>query len=187
MKTLSPTPIEETIKTFEDAVEAARLAALNEDNSRWAIGDISNVINREYGQATFERFADEIGRSSKTVYEYWRMSQFWQISARAEISTLYPNLTYSHYRRAREASSNLEEAKQIISKAGKRGWTVRRMDRVLDRWARRNQKPRATKAGEWLCDVIDKNGRLFKVAIYGPDLDKFVPGTRYRISAYYDS
>jgi hypothetical protein len=67
-----------------------------------------------------------------------------------------------------------------------------RKQRIIPRFVQHPNPPAQTttnkraRVGEWVCDVLDRSGRMVMVVLYGPGLERLHPDKRYRLIAYDD-
>ena len=99
MTTIAPDVIE-SLETWEELADAARMVAEDMDTGRWTMGDLGNRTERIYGHASLKKLAAEVGMAqADTLYRYCAVSAFYEPRIRIQ----FPALTHSHYRTAMRA------------------------------------------------------------------------------------
>ena len=98
-----------------------------QDRNRWSLGDLAAITERQYGQASVKKLATEIRMPRhKTLYEYHRVSRFYDLSTREE----FPQLSWSHYREAMRLES-LSAACAMLAEAHDNDWPVAKLAREI--------------------------------------------------------
>lgn len=97
----------ESLVSFEEIADAARLVAADLDTGRFTLGDIANRCARVYGMNSIGYLAAEIRVAKRqTLYEYAKVAARFEVSARAEF--VDAGLTFSHFRTAMRAGADAE-------------------------------------------------------------------------------
>jgi hypothetical protein len=97
----------ESLDTFEQIADAARMVSLDMDGGRWTLGDLANQCARKWGENTIGDLAAEIRiASKKTLYQYAKVSARFDLSTRVAFQDA--PLTFSHYRAAMVAGADAE-------------------------------------------------------------------------------
>ena len=113
----------DSILPIETLYEMGRTAAQNIDTGRYTIGDLCNLIETHYRGHEVEEFARQINVPFKRVYEYKRVCDFYEPSARAEYLEANPSITYSHLRLAMKFK-DYDQAMDFLDDASAGAWTV---------------------------------------------------------------
>lgn len=117
------------------------------DRNRWYLGDLAALAERVHGESSIKKLATEIRMPRhKTLYEYHRVSKFYDSSTRGE----FAQLSWSHYREATRLGS-LDNARELLAQANDE-------DRPVA-WLTREVKKRC---GEPITPnkLLDLNGRI---------------------------
>jgi hypothetical protein len=126
MTILAPEVIESLV-SFEEIADAARLVAADLDTGRFTLGDIANRCARVYGRDSLGQLATEIRVAKRqTLYEYAKVAARFEPSARAEF--VDAGLTFSHFRTAMRAK---DDAELWLSRAADDGLNVADLARAI--------------------------------------------------------
>lgn len=116
--TTIPLEVIESLETWEEIGDAARLVASDLDTGRFTLGDIANRCARVYGTDSIGRLATEIRVAQKrTLYDYAAVAARYELRARAHYSDL--GMTFSHFKAAMRAG---EDAELWLAQAADNGW-----------------------------------------------------------------
>jgi hypothetical protein len=147
--TIAPEVIE-SLETWEEIGDAARLVASDLDTGRFTLGDIANRCARVYGTDSIGKLAAEIRVAKRqTLYEYAKLAARFQPSARAEFMDM--GLTFSHFR---AAAADGENAEYWLAKAADDGLPVAALAREIKQATGKPVPP--VKLWEGECIVIDQ-------------------------------
>lgn len=108
---------------WQSLVETALECVTGMDVQRWQLGDIAAVAETRHGFDSIKALATEIRMPRhKTLYEYHRVSKFYDESTRVD----YPLLSWSHFREATRLET-LEAARALLDKAHDLDWPVAKL------------------------------------------------------------
>lgn len=122
-------------RSYMEICEHARMVGNVGDEAAWLVGDDACEVETRYGEHSLDEFARDIKKAKTSVYEYRRMSAFYQPSARAEIREMFPNVTRSHMRKCLPLK-DLDRAMFALDKCSVRDWSVDQFGYILHRWRR---------------------------------------------------
>lgn len=105
---------------WQAACDAGRAAVTDEDGSRWFIGDLALLVDKQYGRNRIGEFAVQINSNVNTVKQYRRVAKFYETDTRVSFS----NLSYTHFR---EAIALKDDAVVVLTEAAENQWTTERM------------------------------------------------------------
>jgi hypothetical protein len=152
MTTIAPEVIESLV-SFEEIADAARLVAADLDTGRFTLGDIANRCARVYGRDSLGQLATEIRVAKRqTLFEYAKVAARFEVSARAEF--VEAGLTFSHFRAAVRAK---DDAELWLARAADENWNVAEMARAIAAAIGKPVPPRKVWEGLVGLDV-DRNG-----------------------------
>lgn len=112
---------------WQDLVDAAQAIMEAHDRDRWVLGDLAARVERRYGESSLKAYADAIACRSSTLYDYHRVSLFYEPEHREQ----FPALTWSHYREAMRAG-NLAAALAWLIQAHDNTWPIAEMHRQMN-------------------------------------------------------
>lgn len=122
-------------RSYMEICEHARMVGNVGDEAAWLVGDDACEVETRYGEHSLDEFARDIKKAKTSVYEYRRMSAFYQPSARAEIREMFPNVTRSHMRKCLPLK-DFDRAMFALDKCSVRDWSVDQFGYILHRWRR---------------------------------------------------
>jgi len=114
-----------TIDNWEALCDRGRAAALDMDEGRWQLGDLSLEIQTQYGKNRIADFAKEVNVPVGRVREYRTVCRYYESSARAEILEDCPLLSYSHLRIAMRFG-NIQQSIGFLNECADGAFTVER-------------------------------------------------------------
>lgn len=104
-----------------------------EDQVQWRRGDIALALKPVYGEATLERFTEEVGVEYNTLRQYRQVSEAYQIDDRSS------SLSWTHHMRVANRPDRLEWLQRASEARPK--WSVSRMlEKIAAEDARKEQK-----------------------------------------------
>ena len=113
----------EQLNTYESCCDYARAQGEELDARRWIIGDVANTVMERWQERTVSDFARDIGQRKSTVYQWAKVSLFYENSLRCRLLDNYSNLTYSHLRDALRLN-DVDAAVAWLEEVSDNGWTV---------------------------------------------------------------
>ena len=118
------------LDTYESCCDYARAQGEELDARRWIIGDVANTVMERWQERTVSDFARDIGQPKSTVYQWAKVSLFYENSLRCRLLDNYSNLTYSHLRDALRLN-DVDAAVAWLEAVSDNGWTVDEATRRL--------------------------------------------------------
>ena len=118
----NPPAIIETIpikRSWEEYVSVGIEAREQKDNSQWELGDLACGIEKDYGNDTIGKFANEIGVNKSTLKNYVQISKSFRKVPRGTFSIL----SYSHFREI----APLEDKEYWLEQASDNDWSVEQL------------------------------------------------------------
>lgn len=168
---------------WESICETGRLAAANMDEGRWLIGDLSLLVQTEYGEDRIGQFAVQINVDKARVQEYRTVCQFWQKSVRAEILHECPLISYTHMRMAMKLE-DLSVATEFVEQCNANGWTVEQARLELNNRLGKPSPPGKVMDMEMDLTMVDfETGLVYFHSPMTPPQELKV-GTTYRLVLY---
>lgn len=126
--------LEQAVDAGEEIMEVAiglgQRYRMSEEDGKYNQGDLACLVEKRYGKNAIKDFAKSIGKEVDRIKEYRTVCRQWKRSARAEILTERPNLTYSHLRTAGRFikddgdSYGRKHAMRILDMAAKYTWSA---------------------------------------------------------------
>jgi N6-adenosine-specific RNA methylase IME4 len=143
------------VESYEEHVMAWHHLDGHQDDLNWFRGALAASVDKRYGEAKLERFAQDVGRPYRRVCEYRQVFQEFQNGGRPPFSPL----KFEHYRLSLEAPKGerlalLEEAATTASPVSEKlPWPTRELKEVIkERWPAPTAPPAA---GTYPTIVID--------------------------------
>ena len=139
----NPPAIIETIpikRSWEEYVSVGIEAREQKDNSQWELGDLACGIEKDYGNDTIGKFANEIGVNKSTLKNYVQISKSFRKVPRGTFSIL----SYSHFREI----APLEDKEYWLEQASDNDWSVEQLRIEIKNHKEQTTTPEA--------DVIDR-------------------------------
>lgn len=146
------------------------------DRNRWALGDLGLKVERNYGEESLGKYANEILIRPKTMYDYASVSGFYSDDYRA----MFPSLSWSHYRVAMGAT-DLEDAIEWLVRAADEGLNVDQLDALI-----KGKPSRLTKkVTDFDARMVEQpDGTLAIQPLAGADMSRLKPGEVYLLKVY---
>lgn len=179
---------------YDEAVAVCLDASEKMDEARWLIGDMALLVCQEkhYGDDKIGDFAKRINISVDRAKEYRLMAEYYEKSARADSLAHLANLSYSHYRIAKQLKNHggLDASIKFLELCADNSWTIEaaivELNRLLGRepkvkeGADAEAKPEPEAVIECYITAIEgttvtlnatnvrdlKTGRLYRIEVY---------------------
>lgn len=167
---------------YEACINLGIVAREKNDSARWLIGDLAQLVHKEYGRNRIGEFAKKINEPVDRVKEYRTVSAFWQRAVRADFLGVEA-LSYSHFRVAKRLK-DMALALAFLNEAATKGWTVEATRLVLNERLGKPPVPVRLLDAEATVSDWDRSGRLAFCLEPGVDLmtlDKLTAGLRVRL------
>jgi hypothetical protein len=152
--------------------DSCGMASEDMDARRWLIGDMACRVVKKYGSDRIGEFAKEIKQPVDQVKEWRTVCRFYPLSVRADFLQDRPNLTYSHFRKAKRLR-DMEAALDLLDKASLDDWTVELLDVEVTKLVGKPEPPmklgdfegRLDEARNWLAGMERRLGFSTMVAV----------------------
>jgi hypothetical protein len=112
---------------WEALADAGRSIARSNDNGRWALGDLTEIVARHYTDQSLESYASEVQVHYKTLLSYRTVAAFYPQSTRGE----FPALSWNHYK-ACARLKDLALALDMLEQAEGQNWSSRQLTDAIN-------------------------------------------------------
>ncbi|MCI0348140.1 MAG: hypothetical protein L0Z53_01835 [Acidobacteriales bacterium] len=130
--------IENLPDDWESLADAGREIVGDQDRDRWMLGHLAKRVEKRYGEKSIKKFASDINLpSSKTLYDYHRVSKFYPFSVHAD----FPALSWSHFKVAMRLEWE-ESALNVLCEAEENNWPVAALNERIDEILGKKSPPR---------------------------------------------
>jgi N6-adenosine-specific RNA methylase IME4 len=122
------------LDSYEHHVEAWKWLDRHEDDVNWHRGAVANSLVVKYGDGTLERFAGDVGCTSRAIRHYRAVAAEY-----LENGNRFPNLTWTHHYRALDAPPSARTP--LLEEALENAWSVRDLAKAITQRFRRETPP----------------------------------------------
>jgi hypothetical protein len=111
--------------SWEEAISRGMVARESEDNGRWALGDLANEVEKDYGKDSIGKYAYAIGVARKTLMGYRTVASKFDMPIRIK----YQKLSFSHFK----TCCSLEKPEAWLEKADDDNWSVEHLSKEISK------------------------------------------------------
>ena len=130
--TLITPEVIESLVSFEEIADAARLVAADLDTGRWILGDITNRCLRVYGEDSVGRLAAELRMAkAQTLRDYARTARAFPPALRNAYQDA--PISFTHFRTAAVEADTPEKAEYWLAQAADNLWSVAELRKQMGR------------------------------------------------------
>jgi hypothetical protein len=180
--------LEEASKQGEDIWDtAANLGAMinkSLDRKQFTLGDLACLVAKRYGQDTLGDFATSIGVRKKRLQEYRTVCRTFEKSARADILSQCPQLSYSHLRLAAHKFDTLDDSMAFLNACADSNWSVEKAELKAKEMAGQPLPPQKFIDGHIEILSIDPQTGVMTVRFIGGYCPQVDPGVRGRMTMH---